>query len=315
MASSSSHTNNGIPLATLLEWYKVRDTFFGVNYVSRSIPLAIQLASTCEHPDARWLTEACAGKDVTTKEDAKRVFLGLGQNDARALCFLFLLRNGAEWAPLCRSAELGFALAQAWMACRSRGEERFKFAQLAAAQGEREGLVWLGLCFCDGEGCEKDVEKAKDCFLHASELGDVGACEYLGSIMDDDRRWEWLCRAAVGGSSRTFEREFAHQVNLLDSGTGNPAVVFAIGRTMNGSVNAEEGMIFETHSDHIDAAEAAVAFKKVQVEATKDAMKAWSLIGLRLNVSKDIRKLIAKLVWDTRGEALFKLDQKLSSEN
>jgi hypothetical protein len=35
MASSSSHINNGITLATQLEWYKIRDTFFGHNYVSQ----------------------------------------------------------------------------------------------------------------------------------------------------------------------------------------------------------------------------------------------------------------------------------------
>jgi hypothetical protein len=39
MASSSSH-NNGIPLATQLEWYKIRDTFFGLNGVNQNIPLA-----------------------------------------------------------------------------------------------------------------------------------------------------------------------------------------------------------------------------------------------------------------------------------
>jgi hypothetical protein len=39
MASSSSHkNNNGIPLATLLEWYKIRDTFFGHSFVSQNIP-------------------------------------------------------------------------------------------------------------------------------------------------------------------------------------------------------------------------------------------------------------------------------------
>jgi hypothetical protein len=91
MASSSSHNNIGIPLATQLEWYKIRDTFFGENYVSQTIPLAVELASSCQHPDAQWLTSACAGKDVTTKEDAKRVFSALGQNDARALCFVWLL--------------------------------------------------------------------------------------------------------------------------------------------------------------------------------------------------------------------------------
>jgi hypothetical protein len=122
MASSSSHNNNGIPLATLLEWYKIRDTFFGHNLVSQNIPLALELASSCQHPDARWLTEACAGKDVTTKEDAKRVFSALGQNDARALCFVWLRDKWVDrfdFAPLRRSAELGFAFAQALMAGRN----------------------------------------------------------------------------------------------------------------------------------------------------------------------------------------------------
>jgi hypothetical protein len=73
MASSSSH-NNGIPLATLLEWYKIRDTFFGENFVSQNIPLALELASSCQHPDARWLTEACAGKDVTTERRRETSF-------------------------------------------------------------------------------------------------------------------------------------------------------------------------------------------------------------------------------------------------
>jgi hypothetical protein len=91
MASSSSH-NHGIPLATLLEWYDIRDTFFGHNEVSQNIPLALEMASSCEHPDARWLTEACAGKEVRTVEDAKRVFSALGQNDSRALFFHVALR-------------------------------------------------------------------------------------------------------------------------------------------------------------------------------------------------------------------------------
>jgi hypothetical protein len=64
MASSASRNINGIPLATLLEWYKIRDTFFGRNEVFRSIPLALELASSCRHPDAQWLAEACARKDV-----------------------------------------------------------------------------------------------------------------------------------------------------------------------------------------------------------------------------------------------------------
>ena len=137
MASSSSH-NSDIPLATLLEWYKIRDTFFGHNFVSQNIPLALERAAACKHPDARWLTEACAGKDVTTKEDAKRVFSALGQNDARALCFTWLFGDRRNFTSLRRLADLDFAFAQAWMARETRGEEKFKFAQLAAVHGERD---------------------------------------------------------------------------------------------------------------------------------------------------------------------------------
>jgi hypothetical protein len=118
---------NGIPLSTLLEWYKIRDTFFGKNYVSQNIPLALELASSCQHPDARWLTESCHGKDVTTKEDAKRVFSALGENDARALCFFWQCCTWTEQedsAKLRRSAELGFAWAQALMVSQTQGEER-----------------------------------------------------------------------------------------------------------------------------------------------------------------------------------------------
>ena len=79
MASSASHNNKNIPLATLLEWYKIRDTFFGHNKVSQNIPLGLELAESCDHPDARWLVDVCAGKDVRTDEDAKRVFSALCQ--------------------------------------------------------------------------------------------------------------------------------------------------------------------------------------------------------------------------------------------
>jgi hypothetical protein len=179
MASSSSHTNNGIPPSTLLEWYQIRDTFFGRNCVSQNIPLALGLASACQHPDARWLTEACAGKDVTTKEDVNRVFSALlGQNDARALCFFWLCgdldERRRDFSPLRRSAELGYAFARALLADRTGGEERFKFAQLAAAQGERSGLYWLAVCCCDGEGCEKNLTRQRKIFCLRANMGLFG---------------------------------------------------------------------------------------------------------------------------------------------
>jgi TPR repeat protein len=312
MASSSSHNNNGIPLAALLEWYKIRDTFFGQNRVSQNIPLALELATSCQHPDARWLTEACAGKDVNTVEDAERVFSALGQIDARALCFLWMLGDQNDLLPLRRSAELGFAFAQASLASKfgpwegADGEIRFRFARLSADQGERDGFSQLGFCFQNAEGCDKkDLDMAKENFLRASELGDVWAMGYLGVLLDesDPQRWRWLGRAAALGNNWNFLFKFAKQVELFNSGSGSAPVMFAIGQALQGHVNEEARTIFNDSFDfvsRIGPAKQATAFYEAQIKATKDAMHAWTLVGIKLKVVKDVRKLIAKLIWDSR---------------
>jgi hypothetical protein len=314
MASSSSHNNKGIPLATLLEWYKIRDSFFGENYVSQNIPLALELASACQHPDAQWLVEACDGKDVSTRVDAKRFFSALGQNDARALCFAWLCLDYEEQedlAPLRRSAELGFAFAQALLARETRGEERFKFAQLAAAQGERDGFFFLGVCFRDAEGCVEDLDKAKENFLLASELGDVFAMCPFGDLLDglDSQRWQWWGRAAAFGAIRSFLFAFEDQVELCNSGAGSAAVMFAIGEALQEHIDDGARTIFNEYrrfDSLIGPAKQAIAFYEAQIKATKDAMRAWTLVGIKLKVVKDVRKLIARLIWDSREEALYK---------
>jgi TPR repeat protein len=320
MASSSSRNNNNcIPLATLLEWYKIRDTFFGHNNVSQNIPLAIELASPCQHPDARWLAEACAGMEVKTIEEGKRVFSALGQNDARALCFSWMLGDRENYTPLRRSAELGFAFALALMAEQTPGNEKFKFAQLAAAQGERDGFYWLGWCFRDGEGCKKDLDKAKENFLLASELGHVSAMIWLGELLEDSdpQRWRWWGQAAALGETFFFLFQFALQVELFNSGSGSAAVMFAIGQALQGHVNEEKKTIFNDGHDFdslIGPAKQAIAFYEAQIKATRDAMRAWTLVGIKLKVVKDVRKLIAKLIWDSREEALNDVSRRREHE-
>jgi hypothetical protein len=34
-------------------------------------------------------------------------------------------------------------------------------------------------------------------------------------------------------------------------------------------------------------------------------MRAWTQVGIKWKVVKDVRKLIAKLIWDSREEALY----------
>ena len=124
----------------------------------------------------------------------------------------------------------------------------------------------------------------------------------------DPQRWRWWGRAAALEESWTFLSYFAKQVELFNSGSGSAAVVFAIGQALQGHVNEESRTIFN-HSFDFDSlvgpAKQAITFYEAQIQATKDAMRAWTLVGIKLKVVKDVRKLIAKLIWDSKEEALY----------
>ena len=57
----------------------------------------------------------------------------------------------------------------------------------------------------------------------------------------------------------------------------------------------------------IGPAKQAIAFYEAQIQATKDAIRAWTLVGIKLKVVKHVRKLISKLIWEAREEVLYKL--------
>jgi hypothetical protein len=228
------------------QWLEIRDIFFGFNLVKQDITRALELAPACEHKEARWLTGVFAGKTVSTKQEAKDVFLALGENDARGLCFAALLTGHDANALLRRSAELGCALAQAQMAELMDFDEEFRFATLAALQRERDGFYWLGYCLKNGHGCEKNADKAKENYLIAAELGHGTAMFWFGDLLEksDPLRWFWWGQAAKRGETYDFFRNFAKQVQQFEAGSSNAAVVFLIGRTLNGNVDVDKRTIF-----------------------------------------------------------------------
>ena len=131
MASSSL----SIELPTQLEYYAIRDTLLGHNFVKQDVKHALELASTFQHPEAQWLVKIFAGKDVTTKEEAREVFLAQGNDDARALCFAAAITRHWDHARLRRSAEMGFAFAQDLHGTGTTVEEQFSLSLRAALLG------------------------------------------------------------------------------------------------------------------------------------------------------------------------------------
>ncbi len=308
----------GVPLVELFKWLEVRDTLLGHNERKQDIAAALALARDCKHPDAEWLTSIFEGKDVSTKEDARKVFLRC-ENDDRALCFSwYLVDDRWNHLPLLRrAAEMGNAFACSTLCWQIQGEnkeEAFRSAQLAASQHERDGFYWLGRCFRDGFGCEKDLNLAKQNFLIAAELGHVVAAAFYGESLNesDPDCWLWRGRAALRGASPfLFLDSFPKQVEEFFSGAGNATVVFLIGRALKGNIDMEKKEIFGDDwrfDSHIGPANQAVSFYSSQIKSARLAVDTWTLVATRLHLIKDMRIYIGKMIWDARFEANYVIE-------
>jgi hypothetical protein len=272
-----------------------------------------KLAAACEHPDSRWLSKVFDGKDVKTKDEARAVFLGLGGANAKALCFAWRLCSD-DFSELRHAAlEGGDAFAQGFLAGHSYGEERFRLATLSAAQGERIGHHALGFCYQVGHGVEKDLEKAREQFKVSVSLGlwhSFGCVAELLPKSQDLQRWRMYGQVALKGLSGWFVESLSLRVH----DEGPPPVVFMIGRYLKqGGVDPVAKTIFNMHNwmdfpvDVFDVAEKALAFYSFQLCSYRKAVDSWTLVGIRFHVVKDVRILIAKLIWDSREEAVYQM--------
>ena len=216
------------------------------------------------------------------------------------------------------AAEMGNDLACAALfeeVSMSDNEKAFQLAQYAASQNERDGFFWLGHCFLDGIGCEKDLHLAKENYLIAAELGHVSAACGLALLLgaSNPDHWIWLGRAALHGGSNwnfrdLFLLSFAKHINDESS-----LVVFAIGRALKGNIDVEKKEIFgpldfNWDSDfHIGHANRMVSFYESQLESARLAVNTWTLVSTSLHMIKDMRIYIGKMIWEARFEANYKI--------
>ncbi len=208
------------------------------------------LARDCKHPDAEWLTSIFEGKEVSTKEGARNVFLS-HQDDARALCFAWWLTydRSSNLSLLCRASDMGNAFACSTLSLEvwnKNNDEAFHLANFAAAQNERDGFWLLGSCFRDGIFCDDNSSLAKEKFLIAAEFGHIWAAHDYCELIDgrDIACWIWFSRAAVHGLPYSFLISFSNQIKRFFSGSGSASIVFLIGHSLKGNIDMEKKAIF-----------------------------------------------------------------------
>jgi hypothetical protein len=286
----------------LLCWYEVRDLLVGGNKVQWDLSKAIARLPACKHRDAVWLSKVFSKRNSSDLEGVIAC-LRVHETDPRSQSFLATFEG--DMLLMQTAAENGDAFAQAAVAWEMGGHPFFVLAEQSAAQGERDGLVALGCAYLRGWGCKVDKEKAKEKLLRAVALKGVFAFVNLGEcfVKTDPQRYFWM---AKGGSFGLGHRFLMDASKYLATAQTQPNVVFEIGRCLQGHIDLKKKAIFG-NSDHVEgyfaAAVKANCFYMFQIQAYRRAVDVWTIVGLRNNVVKDIRLLIAKMIWGSRVEA------------
>lgn len=329
------------------QWYKARslivDACDSTWLVSRfKYEQGVDLARTCTHPDAKWFCQVLDDNPVEVCEslDVLRViFAELG--DAQGGAALFFYATCAVPFPdmnlyaLTRSADLGYAPAQARLSCYTSipKHEAQEWLWKAEAQNDPEALYLMALSLSNERAGYDNRSSALKYLFNAAHAGVPAAQEHVAGMCDvyDPEKCEWYHRAALGGRfaegySETICRFVDYQA--CDRTRIASQLVYALGKTLHGNLSLDHRTLYGRPfyairpssriggDDVIAKATQAVCLFDQWSNQTRQAVDAWTGCAIQLKHNgfpREIRKLVSEIVWASRNEGLY--DQYASSSS
>ena len=225
-------------------------------------------------------------------------------DDARALRYLANAQENISVME--KAASMGDGQAMAAICFLSPSvEKKFQLAHASFEQNDAEGTCCLVRCFRDGLGCEKNESLAQELLVRAAELGSAWAVFDLVETrqMEPAQRVNLLASFFglyfPGSAGFRSDLDVFHRFNR-DGGHGS--VLFEVGEMFKGGNGGEMVFLQDEDTGLVDILMRAVAMFDKWCDAAREACVAWVLIAKRMEFNKDVRKMVAKMVWDTRRE-------------
>ncbi len=289
-----------------IKWFYARRVFFDPHQ-RKSLAAGLTLAKQSQHQDARFLVSLFPDGPPLTREDAFAVFLA-HPDDPLCLCWAGKCHENEQVTLLLRSAELGNAWAQASLdgleVSAGKG-----WLEKAAAQGDPDGMTSLALSLANGWAGEPHLRRIRNLLRGAAELGHpLAQLKYAERFCADDsaERYAWMRRSATQRQLKT--RISKAQMSLaigarLELGryeaTGCGRVMFEVGRGLAGAEELQN--VRGRHDEVLPPAKRAVQLYQQWCGEAATGVLCWLWLAKMLNVSKDVRLMIADLIWEERA--------------
>ena len=222
--------------------------------------------------------------------------------DARALVYFADLRE--DQVLLEKAVSMGdpWALGMFLYLFGGCDTRRFELAVSSTKQGDAMGTYVFSQCIDLGRGCEKDERLAFEWLVRAADLGSyVAYRKLLKSEMDPAEKLK-LATCFFDVYSCEFDQltsclEAAFQCHA-DKGSCGEAIFYA-GEMLKGKEHVEG----EVSGKNLKVFSRAIAMFEYWYSVAENACVAWILTAKRTGVNKDVRKIIARMIWNGRSEA------------
>ena len=294
-------------------WYTIRDYLTGENNNNQDIPKALELAKTCDHPDAVWLTRVTSAQTcVQLINDMK------GQiPDRRATCFLAILQDFTPYSYHAQqvqyAADAGYPYAYTVLIEHVHTKNKKPWAQKAIDLDERNGYYHMGTILYYGSEKEERI-LSTSFFRKAARLGHYDAIQMLCGMTFCIESTYWLCQCISFKPDR-------NTINSLLSSINNALkypddqdwrmVLWYSANILRGHINVDKSTVFgfllcacddETHrmsnTKLIAKAIRCITICDIWISKTRQLMDISALVmRSHFRVPKDIRLLICKQLW------------------
>jgi hypothetical protein len=140
------------------------------------------------------------------------------------------------------------------------------------------------------------------------EIGQMNLWYELKNCNEGDLRWVGLNEGVLQSRQQKvdeFLRTLWYQLRRYERnrrGFGHD--VFCAGKLLVGHVDATRRIVFDLHfaHDRLECAVDALRFFKDCAEQAKIEVECWLMVAKRMMVIKDVRGMIAVMIWEARRE-------------
>ncbi len=281
-----------------IKWYHARRAAFEGD--DNWLPYAVQLAEQSQHEDARFLVSLFLGEVPEDDKEVVKVFM-TRDDDPRCMCWAVLF--GAKHELQLRSAEGGYAYAQA-MHARSLedGVQAVAWLEKAVSQGEPLAMALLADCLWNGSDVECNRPRAEVLWREAALLGLSWAQRNVAEhcCAPHSAGWAvWMRRAAVQGDEDAREALYNSILVGLDRYDHDESgrLVFEIGFALTRDSDWES----QVDQGDVRAFKRALKLLRSCCSEAERGIMCWLWLSRKANVAKDVRIKVADLIWQERA--------------